>query len=92
MLKARVIKPSTSPWASPIVLVVKKGQGSKVFVDYRKLNKVAKFDADPIPRIEELIDTIGPAQVISTLDLAKSYWQIPRDPKIRRHLPLPLAI
>ena len=30
-----------------------------------------------MPRIEELIDTIGPAQVISTLDLAKGYWQIP---------------
>ena len=79
MLKAKVIKPSTSPWASPIVLVTKKDGGVRFCVDYRKLNKVAKFDAYPMPRIEELIDTIGPAQVISTLDLAKGYWQIPMD-------------
>ena len=79
MLKAKVIKPSTSPWASPIVLVTKKDEGVRFCVDYRKLNKVAKFDAYPKPRIEELIDTIGPAQVISTLDLAKGYWQIPVD-------------
>ena len=79
MLKAKVIKPSTSPWAFPIVLVTKKDGGVRFCVDYSKLNKVAKFDAYPMPRIEELIDTIGPAQVISTLDLAKGYWQIPMD-------------
>ena len=46
-------------------------------MDYRKLNQVAKFDAYPMPRVEELIDTVGPATVILTLDLAKGYWQIP---------------
>ena len=40
---------------------------------------MAKFDAYPMPQIEELIDTIGPAGVIATLDLAKGYWQIPMD-------------
>ena len=79
MLKARVIRPSTSPWASPIVLVTKKDGCVRFRVDYRKLNKVAKFDAYPMSRIEELIDTVGPAKIISTLDLAKGYWQIPMD-------------
>ena len=46
-------------------------------VDYRKLNQVTRFDAYPMPRIEELIDTIGPAVAISTLNLAQGYWQIP---------------
>ena len=79
MLKADVIRPSVSPWASPIVLVTKKDGDVRFCVDYRKLNQVAKFDAYPMPRTEELIDTIGPAEVISTLDLAKGYWQIPMD-------------
>ena len=74
-----MIRPSTGPWTSPIVLVIKKDGGVRFCVDYRKLNKVAKFDACPMPRIEKLIDTVGPAKVISTLDLAKGYWQIPMD-------------
>ena len=40
---------------------------------------MARFNAYPMPRIEELIDTVGPVKVISTLDLAKGYWQIPMD-------------
>ena len=79
MLQADVIRPSESAWASPIVLVTKKDGSIRFCVDYRKLNQVAKFDAYPMPRIEELIDTIGPAEVITTLDLAKGYWQIPMD-------------
>ena len=46
-------------------------------VDYRKLNRVSKFDAYPMPRVEEVLDNVGAAKYISTLDLAKGYWQIP---------------
>ena len=90
MLKARVIRLSTSPWASTIVLVTKNYGGVRFCVDYRKPNKVAKFVAYPMPRIEELIDTVGPVKVISTLDLAKGYWQIPMDkgPATRQNLQL----
>lgn len=58
-------------------LTRKTGLLDLICVDYRKLNKVAKFDAYPMPRIEEVLDSIGSASVISTLDLAKGYWQIP---------------
>ena len=79
MLEARVIKPSTSPWASPITLVPKKDGDVRFCVDHRKLNWLARFDVYPMPRIKEMIDTMGQARVISTLDLAKGYWQIPMD-------------
>lgn len=77
MLEAKVIRPSCSPWASPIVLVEKKDGTVRFCMDYRKVNSVTKFDAYPMPRIEEVLESIGSAKVISTLDLAKGYWQIP---------------
>ena len=51
MLDADVIRPSTSPWASPTVIVGKKDGSVRFCVDYRKLNQVARFDAYPMPRI-----------------------------------------
>ena len=81
MEAAGVIRPSTSPWASPIVLVEKKDGGIRFCVDYRKLNQIAKFDAYPMPRIEEMFESIGSALIITTLDLAKGYWQIPMAPE-----------
>ena len=77
MLKMGVIRPSTSPWASPVVIVPKKDGGVRFCVDYRKLNRVAKFDAYPMPRIDDVIEKVGKARYISTLDLARAYWQIP---------------
>ena len=45
-------------------------------VDYQKLNHVCKFDAYLMPRINEMLGSIGSAQFISTLNLAKGYWHI----------------
>jgi len=94
MLQAGVIKPSPSPWASPIVPLSKKDGSVWFCVDYRKLNQAAKFDAYPMPRIEKLIDTVGPASVTSTLDLAKGYWQIPmaKDSKDKTVFTMPFGL
>lgn len=71
MIKAKIIRPSVSTWASPIVLVAKKDGSVRFCVDYRKDNSKSTFDAYPMPRVEELFEKIGPAKVISTLDLAE---------------------
>lgn len=63
------------PWASLIVLVEKDGH-VRFCVDYRKLDQTSKFDAYPMPYAEEL-ERIESAWFISTLDLARGYWQIP---------------
>lgn len=77
MLDHGVIRPSSSPWAAPIVLVTKKDGSVRFCVDFRKLNSIATFDSYPMPRVEELFETVGGAKVMTTLDLAKGYWQIP---------------
>lgn len=59
------------------MLLPKKDDTTRLCLDYQKLNSLAKFDAYPMPRVEELFEQIGNAQVILTSDLAKGYWQIP---------------
>ena len=51
MEKQRVIKPSTSPWSSPVVLVPKKDSSLRFCIDYRKLNSVTKKHVYPLTRI-----------------------------------------
>lgn len=46
-------------------------------MDYRRLNGVSKSDAYPMPRIDDLIDRLGKAEYISTLNLTWGYWQVP---------------
>ena len=71
-----VIRSSSSPYASPIVIVRKKDGSIRLCVDYRKLNAVTRKDAFPLPRIDESLDAIGGASLFSTLDLASGYHQV----------------
>jgi hypothetical protein len=74
-----IVRPSTSPWASPVVIVPKPDGTIRFCVDYRKLNSVTKMDVYPIPRTEQMLEKIATANFISTIDLTKGYWQIPLD-------------
>ena len=76
MQQSGVIQPSSSPWASPVVMVRKKDGSHRFCVDYRLLNAVTKPDLYPLPRIDDLLDQLGKSQYFSTLDLASGYWQI----------------
>ena len=84
MLDMDIIQPSTSPWASPIVLDTKKDGSIRFCVDYRALNRVADFDAYPMPRVDAILDKVSSARYISTIDLTRGYWQIPLEEDSRR--------
>ncbi|GFX90120.1 retrovirus-related Pol polyprotein from transposon 17.6 [Trichonephila clavipes] len=83
MQKNDIIEPSSSPWASPIVLVRKKDGSTRFCVDYRKLNDVTKKDSYPLPRIDDTLDTLSGHKWLSTIDLKSGYWQVEIHPEDR---------
>ena len=58
MLANDIIRPSSSPYGSPILLVKKKDSDYRFCVDYRKLNDSTVKDRYPLPRIDETIDAL----------------------------------
>ena len=69
------VRESLSSYSSPIVVVRKKDGSMRMCVDYRALNLKTVSDAQPIPRIQDILDSLGGQQWFSTLDMSKAYHQ-----------------
>ena len=76
MLELKIIEVSNSPFSSPMCVVPKKDGKVRLCLDLRQLNKLVKYDAEPMPDIEAIYSKISKSKYFSKLDLTKGYWQI----------------
>lgn len=83
MLKMDIIERSDSPYSSPVVLVSKKDGSTRFCIDFRRLNKITQFDAEPMPNAEEIFVKLAKDNFFTKIDLTKGYWQIAVKPEDR---------
>ena len=76
MLSKGLIRPSASPWGSPVLFVDKEDGTIRLCVDYRKLNDVTIKNKYPLPKIEDLFDQMNGAKIFSKIDLWTGYHQL----------------
>ena len=68
---------SSSPYSSPIVIVKKKDGSNRFCVDYRAINRITLFDAEPMADPDTIFSRLTNCMFISKFDLSKGYWQVP---------------
>lgn len=85
MLDANIIRPSTSPFASPIAIAPKADGTYRLCADYRLINQQTDLFPYPMPNIDEIINNTGGCKTFSCIDLQKGYWQVPLQEEYKRY-------
>lgn len=83
MLRMGIIEKSNSPWNSPLLVVPKPNGDLRICLDSRKLNSVTKIDSYPMPRIQDILDSLNNAKFLSSIDLKSAFFQINLHPDSR---------
>lgn len=77
MLAPKLIEPGEGDFVSPMIIVEANGKEPRPCVDYRKLNGVTATRVFRIPHVEDCLEKVCQAKVISTVDLVRGHWQVP---------------
>ena len=77
LLEQGILRPSHSPWSSPVLLKRKPDGTYRFLVDFRRLNAITQKDSYPQPSAEELLHRLAGARFFTKLDLKSGYFQIP---------------
>ena len=77
MFDLGIIELSSSPYRSPMLLVKKSDGSYRPVIDFRAINKITKFFAEPVPNPEVIFAKLSKARYLSKLDFTKGFWQIP---------------
>ena len=76
MLTTGLVVPSTSPFASPVLLIQKKDGSWRFCVDYRRLNELTIKNRFPMPVMEEILEELAGSYYFTKLDMRSGYHQV----------------
>jgi hypothetical protein len=76
LLEQGFVRPSASPWGSPVLFMEKKDCTKRMCIDYRTLNSMTIKNKYSLPRIEDLLDMLKKAKFFSKIDLRSGYHQM----------------
>ena len=85
MLEFGIIERAHSPYIQPLVAVIKRDGRVRLCLDARKVNSITIPDYEGPPPINEILARCSNIKVMSTIDLANSFWQIPLKEECRDH-------
>ncbi|OWZ09981.1 reverse transcriptase [Phytophthora megakarya] len=84
LLSAKLIINSTSPWASPIVVIIKANRADiRPCTDYQVMKSLTRLMVYPMPLINDLLEDIDKALWYCSLDMASSFWMVSMTPRAR---------
>ena len=89
LIELGIIEPSQSPYCSPVVMIKKPDNSYRLAQDFRALNSITKFDAEPMPNIEDDLFKFNNAFFISELDVTKAYHQVKLDQGSKKYTAFP---
>ena len=76
LLDMNIIRPSNSPWSSPLHMVAKPSSGWRAYRDYRALNAVSEDDRYPMPHLQDFLIQLEGKTIFSKIDLVRAYNQV----------------